>query len=145
MAAPRVVAASNDRLGNSGGSTRKRKAFLSLLERIKMERRMTGAKTRAAKRHAIAQGLMVGPIPLGFTRSLEHDPVWSPVVRRIFDEYATGKHSTMSLARKFNAEGLNPPGWKSGFRSDSLSQLLRHRGEAGPGPTSEAALDWSRH
>ncbi len=54
------------------------------------------------------------------------DDQGSPVVMRIFEEYATGTHSTLSLARKLNAEGLNPPGWKSGFRSDSLAQLLRH-------------------
>ena len=48
--------------------------------------------------------------PFGYRRTvtgdLVEDLVTAPIVRRIFDEYATGSHTTRSLAGRLNDEGI---------------------------------------
>jgi DNA invertase Pin-like site-specific DNA recombinase len=61
-----------------------------------MERKMAGAKVREAKRYAASKGEMVGAVPAGYRwegtdrdRELVIDEEVAPLVRRVFEEYAT--------------------------------------------------------
>ena len=92
-----------------------------------MERKMTGDKIREAQRFAAARGHMVGDVPLGYRRAdgaVTIDEEWAPVVRRIFEDYAGARYSTRSLANRLNAEGIRPPRFKTGWRADTVAQLL---------------------
>jgi site-specific DNA recombinase len=96
-----------------------------------MERKMTGEKIREAKRFASSRGEMVGAMPLGLRwdgdgrgRTVLIDEEWAPVVRRIFDEYATARYSTRAIAARLNADGIHPPTFKTGWRADTVAQLL---------------------
>lgn len=98
-----------------------------------MERRMTGDQIREAKRFAASRGEMVGAIPLGLRwdgpgrdRAVVVDEDWAPVVQRIFEDYATARFSTRTLAARLNAEGIRPPTFKTGWRADTVAQLLRN-------------------
>ena len=96
-----------------------------------MERRMTGAKIREAKGYAIAKGEMVGAVPAGYLlegegrdrRVVIDEPV-AGLVRRVFAEYATGRHSTRNIAHRLNAERAWLPRFKGGWRADTVAQLL---------------------
>ncbi|HXM56320.1 MAG TPA: recombinase family protein, partial [Candidatus Dormibacteraeota bacterium] len=96
-----------------------------------MERKMTGAKIREAKRYAASQGEMVGAVPAGYRwegtgrgRKLVIDDQVAPLVRRVFEEYAAGKYSTRDIARRLNAEGAVLPRFAGGWRADTVAQLL---------------------
>ena len=92
-----------------------------------MEREITGEKIRDAKRYAAARGQMVGDVPLGYKRAdgaVAIDEGWALVVRRIFEDYASARFSTRTLADRLNAEGIRPPRFKTGWRSDTVAQLL---------------------
>ena len=52
------------------------------------------------------------------------DDETAPVVRRIFDEYATGHYSTREIARRLNAEGVRLPRFAGGWRQDTVAQIL---------------------
>jgi Recombinase len=92
---------------------------------------MTGAKIRDSKRYVAGQGQTVGAVPSGYRweddgtdRLLVIDEAVAPIIRRIFDEYATGTYSTRDIARRLNAEGLVPPRFKGGWRQDTVAQIL---------------------
>ena len=96
-----------------------------------LEREMVGAKIREAKRFAASRGEMVGAMPLGYRwdgggrdRRVVIDEEWAPVVRHIFEEYATARFSTRGIARRLNLEGIRPPTFKTGWRADTVAQLL---------------------
>lgn len=96
-----------------------------------MERKMTGAKIREAKRYAAAKGEMVGAVPAGYRwegtgrdRKLVIDDKVAPLVQRVFEEYASGKYSTRDIARRLNAEGALLPRFVGGWRADTVAQLL---------------------
>src|SRR5882672_341083 len=96
-----------------------------------MERELTGEKIREAKAFAASRGEMVGAMPLGLRwdgagrdRRVVVDEEWAPVVRRIFEDYATARFSTRGLADRLNAEGIRPPTFKTGWRADTVAQLL---------------------
>jgi Recombinase/Recombinase zinc beta ribbon domain len=96
-----------------------------------MERKMTGAKIREAKRYAASKGEMVGAVPAGYrwegsgrSRRLVIDDQVAPLVRRVFAEYATGKYSTRDIARRLNTEGAVVPRFTGGWRADTVAQLL---------------------
>lgn len=90
-----------------------------------MERELIGEKISEAKRYAAARGEMVGAVPLGYRRESGQvmiDDEWAPVVRRIFDEYATARYSTQSIAAPLNAEGIRPPTFElAGAQTQSRS------------------------
>jgi len=96
-----------------------------------MERRMVGEKIRDSKRYAAARGEMIGAMPAGLiwsgtgvTRKVVVDEPVAEIVRRVFAEYATGRHSTREVARRLNAEGLIPPSFRGGWRADTVAQLM---------------------
>jgi DNA invertase Pin-like site-specific DNA recombinase len=96
-----------------------------------MEREMTGEKIRDAKRFAASRGEMVGALPLGYRwegtghdRQVVIDENWAPVVCRIFDDYASARLSTRMVAERLNVEGIRPPRFKTGWRADTVAQLL---------------------
>ncbi|TMG60691.1 MAG: recombinase family protein [Chloroflexi bacterium] len=97
-----------------------------------MERKMTGGKIRAAYKYAAARGQMVGQTPGGYRRepdgSITVDEVAAETVRRIFTEYASGRHSARDIARRLNAEGVSPlPRSRgAGWRFYSVAELLRN-------------------
>ena len=97
-----------------------------------MERRITGEKIAAAYRHAAQGGAMVGQVPGGHRRepdgTITIDEHAAVTVRRIFTEYASGRHSARDIARRLNAEGI-PPLPRSrgaGWRFYSVAELLRN-------------------
>ncbi len=71
----------------------------SIVERIKI-----GLKEKAE------QGDLVGPLPLGYVRDdqqrIVRDPVVAPLVREMFERYATGGHSLREIARWASEVGL---------------------------------------
>lgn len=96
-----------------------------------MERKMTGAKIRDAKRYAAGRGELVGAVPAGYRwagdgrdRKLVIDEDVAPIVRRVFEEYASGRWSTRVIARRLNAEGVVLPRFTGGWRADTVAQLL---------------------
>jgi len=97
-----------------------------------MERKMTGEKIGAAYRHMNARGEPTGMPPYGYRRRaerLEVDENQAAVVRRLFDEYATGQASTRALAARLNAEGISKPGSRSrglGWVPDTIVDLLQN-------------------
>ena len=106
---------------------------------------MTGAKISAAKRYAAGRGGMAGAVPAGYRwegtgrdRELVIDDQVAPLVRRVFQEYATGKYSTRDIARRLNAEGAVLPRFTGGWRADTVAQLLdnvAYIGKSYPNPT----------
>jgi DNA invertase Pin-like site-specific DNA recombinase len=101
-------------------------------------RKETGVKIRASKRYAASQGQMVGQVPAGYrwqgegrNRELVIDEELAPIVRRVFDEYATGRFSARDIARRLNAEGIALPSFKGGWRMDTVSQMLGNPAYAG--------------
>ena len=106
-------------------------SYTALAAAHTMERRMTGEKIRDAKRYAASQGEMVGAVPAGYrwegsgrSRRLVVDEDVAPIVRRVFEEYATGRWSTRGIARRLNAEGVVLPRFVGGWRADTVAQLL---------------------
>lgn len=96
------------------------------------QRKETGRKVSASKRYAASHGQMVGAVPAGYRwegsgreRRLVPDDEVAPIVRRVFAEYATGRHSTKDLARRLNAEGVVLPSFKTGaWRQDTVAGIL---------------------
>ena len=106
-------------------------SYTALAAAHTMERKMTGAKISEAKRYAAGKGEMVGAVPAGYRwegtgreRQLVIDDETAPVVRRIFDEYASGRYSTREIARRLNAEGVRLPRFTGGWRQDTVAQIL---------------------
>jgi DNA invertase Pin-like site-specific DNA recombinase len=106
-------------------------SFAVLAAAHQMERQMTGEKIREAKAFAASRGEMVGAMPLGLRwdgagrdRRVVVDEEWAPVVPRIFDEYATARYSTRAIAARLNADGIRPSTFKTGWRADTVAQLL---------------------
>jgi hypothetical protein len=71
-----------------------------------MERRMAGEKIKASKEYAASLGEMVGSMPLDYRwegdkreRAVVEDAAWAPVVRRVFDDYATDGYSSRPSPR----------------------------------------------
>lgn len=90
------------------------RAFFGILATLaQMERELTSERLSANLENAARGGAMVGPLPAGYMRdavgAIVLDPERAPVVRRLFEEYASGRHSFRSLTLWANAEGLEPP------------------------------------
>ncbi|TAN34809.1 recombinase family protein [bacterium] len=96
-----------------------------------MERRMTGEKIRAAYAYRNAQGAATGPAPYGYRRTtrgtLEVVEPAASVVRRVFQDYATGMWSARSLAARLNDEGIVKGSRHGlGWLPDTLVDILRN-------------------
>ena len=97
-----------------------------------MERKMTGEKIGAAYRHMNGRGEATGMPPYGYRRlaeGLQVDEVQAAVVRRLYEDYATGQASTRALAARLNAEGIKKPGSRSrglGWVPDTIVDLLQN-------------------
>jgi len=85
-------------------------------------RRALARKVRDALAAKVARGDLVGPVPAGHVRRreildsgriartwVEADPDRAPIIRQLFDEYATGRWSFLTLARHLNAERVPLP------------------------------------
>jgi site-specific DNA recombinase len=122
-------------------------------------------------REKFERGGWIGPLPLGYKSYFEKDAngerikgtgraVFSEdigTVRRIFEAYATGNYSDLSLAEELNAEGLTTihKARRVPFQKDSIKTVLTnpfyiglvtYQGEQRPG-AHEAAIDrdlWDR-
>ena len=74
-----------------------------------MERRMTAEKIRDAYAYRNGRGEATGPPPFGYRRTsageLVVDLETAPLVRQMFDDYATGAHTLRTLARQVNEAG----------------------------------------
>ena len=108
--------------------------YTALAAAHELERRMTGEKIKASKRHQAAQGQMVGAVPAGYVRCKDGNVVTvavdeqsAAVVRRIFADYAAGDVSTQDIARRLNAEGVRLPSFTTGWRRDTVAQILANR------------------
>jgi site-specific DNA recombinase len=83
------------------------------------------------------RGLWVGPVPYGYARDGKTliPSADAPVVARIFEWYATGRHSFTSIADQLNALGYRTLDWKTGerrlFGRESIRTLLKNRAYCG--------------
>lgn len=97
-----------------------------------MERRMTGEKIRDAYRYATRRGEMVGQVPGGYVRSpdgsIAVDEDVAPIIRRIFDMYASGRFTARDIARRLNAEGVPklPRSRGAAWHWHSIAEILRN-------------------
>jgi DNA invertase Pin-like site-specific DNA recombinase len=97
-----------------------------------MERRMVGEKIKAAYKYLIASGAAAGRAPLGYRRTPEMtltvDEDEAAIVRRIFEDYATGEHSARAVAIRLNDEGIKRPHARSkyGWLPDTIVDTLRN-------------------
>ena len=123
------------------------RAFLGFLAVLaQFERELTGERLTANLAQRAFDGHLVGPLPAGYTRNKKGDTVIDEsraiVVRSLFEEYATGKHSIDSLARWANERRLKPPQrWRGKvarrdtpvpfFTHDSVYDLLTNMRYAG--------------
>jgi site-specific DNA recombinase len=94
-------------------------------------------RTRAGMRAALELGRWVFLAPLGyinapraFGKSLMRDPDRAPIVRRVFEEYATGRFNKQQLLQQATAWGLrNRRG--APLSSQAIGALLRNQLYAG--------------
>ncbi len=75
--------------------------------------RQISANVKRGNRQKYARGEFVGKAPLGYlnaevghSRNIVIDPDKGPLVKRLFEEYATGKYSVMDMSRKADVWGL---------------------------------------
>src|SRR5205823_5036473 len=83
------------------------KAVVAAVERKRIARRV-----RDNLRHLIREGKLLGHAPVGYRREngqLELDPDAAPLIRMVFERYASGKYSIKMLAEHLNAQGIRPP------------------------------------
>lgn len=128
-------------------STATGRFFFNILANLaQFERELTAERLAANLAQRAYDGYLVGPLPAGYERNEQGEIVIdeprAAVVRALFEEYATGRHSFDSLARWANERGLTPPQrWrgKSGrrdapipfFTHDSVYDLLSKMRYAG--------------
>ena len=97
-------------------------------------------RTRAGMKAALELGRWVFLAPIGYLnapramgKSLMPDPERAPLVRRVFEEYATGRFTKQQAARAGTSLGLDQPARSSAHiasdrRAAAESALRRHRG-----------------
>jgi DNA invertase Pin-like site-specific DNA recombinase len=103
-------------------------SYTSLAAAHEMERDMVAEKMRDTYRYLAGQGEMVGAVPPGYMRDTDTGVATineeeASVIRRVFDEYATGRVSVRDLARKLNAEGVALPTIKE-WKGDTVAQII---------------------
>jgi site-specific DNA recombinase len=73
------------------------------------------------------QGLLTGSLPWGYRKGAEAiaepDPARAPVVRRIFELYASGRHTDRTLAEWLNSEGQRTAKGRL-FGADTVREML---------------------
>lgn len=94
-------------------STPTGRAFVGMLAIVaQLERELTAERVAANSENAARSGKMIGPVPFGYRRVdgevLVDEPA-AELVRLIFREYASGKHSYRGLADWLNEHGHRPP------------------------------------
>jgi hypothetical protein len=88
---------------------------------------LTGERISANWTEVAKGGGLVGPVPCGYRRTksgkvvIDKEP--APVVLRLFQEFATGKHSYRTLALWANEKGLRPPQQDRGNVGRKAGQL----------------------
>ena len=94
-------------------------------------------RTRAGMKAALELGRWVFLAPLGYLnapraigKSLMADPERAPLVRRAFQEYATGRHTKEQLLKQTSAWGLTNRRGRP-LTSQAIGMLLRNRLYAG--------------
>jgi Recombinase/Recombinase zinc beta ribbon domain len=84
--------------------------------------------TRTGLREKARQGHLVGSLPWGYVRDNESgaavpDPERAPLVRELFERYASGQESDRSLAAWLNAKGARSAKGRS-FSKDTVREIL---------------------
>ena len=84
--------------------------------------------TRTGLREKARQGHLVGSLPWGYVRDDESgvavpDPERAPLVRELFERYASGQESDRSLAAWLNAKGARSAKGRS-FSKDTVREIL---------------------
>src|SRR2546429_1596707 len=118
------------------------KAIVAQEEREKVARRV-----RVNLRFLKREGYLLGVVPQGYRRmdgEIVEDPEAGPIIRTIFELYATGRFSVRSLAEHLNDKGMRPArGTDKGnhnrpaaviFTGDVIKGILKnpvYRGKAG--------------
>ena len=99
-------------------------------------------RTRAGMKAALELGRWVFLAPIGYLnapramgKSLMPDPERAPLVRRAFEEYATGRFTKQQLLKQVKSLGLDQPARPSAHvasdrRAAAQPALRRHRGRA---------------
>jgi site-specific DNA recombinase len=94
-------------------------------------------RTKAGMKAALERGRWPFKAPLGYLNGsnqgrglLSIDPVRGPLVRKAFEEYATGRYSKVEVLRRMTALGLTTEKGKA-LTAQSLGLLLRNRIYAG--------------
>jgi DNA invertase Pin-like site-specific DNA recombinase len=99
-------------------------------------------RTRAGMKAALELGRWVFLAPIGYLnapramgKSLMADPERAPLVRRAFEEYATGRYTKEQLLKQARAWGLDQPSRSASHvtgdrHAAQKSALRRHRGRA---------------
>lgn len=146
--------------------------FVSLIEGAgnQRERKKTARRVRDTFASQTARGVLIGSLPPGYLRKREYDEQsgkvtrrWvevdeaaAEVVRTLFREYASGRHSHASLARWLNAQEVPPlkrrnagmgarlsdesPARRGVWTSGSIKDLLRNARYAGRVSLSDGRL-----
>ncbi|MGH2797122.1 MAG: recombinase family protein [Thermoleophilaceae bacterium] len=119
-------------------------------------RKKTARRIRDALATKVAHGELVGPVPAGYVRRkevlpsgkvartwVEPDPERAPIIREVFEAYATGRWSFKSLARDLNLRGVpmpRPPHFRNNrapariWTADVLKDLVSNPRYAGRVP-----------
>jgi DNA invertase Pin-like site-specific DNA recombinase len=121
-------------------STAYGRAFVGILSVLaQMERELTSERLAANWEQMAHEGRLVGPLPTGYmrdeSRAVVIDPGPARIVRTLFEEYASGRHSFRSLAMWANENALRPPQQDRGhvgraavqldhFTADSIGDLV---------------------
>lgn len=91
--------------------------------------------TRTGLREKARQGHLVGSLPWGYVRDPDSgiavpDPERAPLVRELFERYATGQESDRTLAAWLNARGARSARGRA-FGKDSVREMLCNAAYAG--------------
>ena len=102
-----LVFDANGMISNADRLSWKIKAIVAQEEREKVARRV-----RDNLRYLRRNGHLLGTIPQGYRRvdgAIVEDPESAPVIKEIFQLYATGRFSFRTLAEHLNRNGIRPP------------------------------------
>jgi DNA invertase Pin-like site-specific DNA recombinase len=91
--------------------------------------------TRSGLREKARQGYLVGSLPWGYVRDPQSklaipDPKRAPLVRELFERYATGQESDRSLAHWLDAKGARTARDRQ-FGKDTVREMLSNAAYAG--------------
>jgi len=90
--------------------------------------RNLSVETSKGKREKAQQGGWVGPLPIGYMKDEQGELIPSadaPVIRMIFELYASGAESYTSIADALNAQGYQTNDWQTGKRGRFGRESIR--------------------